>query len=250
MFGRKEFSTKQTFINDTIEYKKADFDTRTNFGNVFFNLGVQYTIKLNKKTDLHLGAYGNLQQKLRGSKDYSVQTFDFDVNGNQFRIDSIVEELDRDGDVIYPATFGAGFMLEGSGKWRFGADVVTTNWKNYRFFGSKDSVQSNIQIKAGGEITPSLKQGGSYWSHVSYRAGVYYGTDYVKLTNNLTQFGFTIGMGLPVRKTSYTQNTIINAGLEFGRRSSGNNSNLKENFVRATIGFSLSDIWFLKPKYQ
>jgi hypothetical protein len=42
---------------------------------------------------------------------------------------------------------------------------------------------------------------------------------------------------------------MINTALEFGRRGNKENE-LRENFFRLSIGFTLSDIWFQKRQYQ
>jgi hypothetical protein len=91
----------------------------------------------------------------------------------------------------------------------------------------------------------------SYWSHVTYRAGFYFGPDYIKADgNDLPQIGASLGGGFPVRKSTYTnQFTFINLAFEVGKR--GNNNNvLKENLFRISLGLTLSDLWFMKKKYN
>ena len=43
---------------------------------------------------------------------------------------------------------------------------------------------------------------------------------------------------------------IVNAAFEIGQRGNRTTSLLRENYVRFTVGFSLSDIWFIKRKYD
>jgi hypothetical protein len=61
----------------------------------------------------------------------------------------------------------------------------------------------------------------------------------------------TFGMGLPIRKyRSYDlQYTLLNLALQVGQRGSGVND-YNENFLQFTLGYSLSDIWFNKRKYD
>ena len=63
-------------------------------------------------------------------------------------------------------------------------------------------------------------------------------------------WGVSLGFGFPMRPPSYTnQYSIINTSFEFGKR--GNNSNeINENFFKIGIGLTLSDIWFIKRKYE
>ena len=68
---------------------------------------------------------------------------------------------------------------------------------------------------------------------------------------NLCGFGASFGMGLPVALSRQAPNqfTLINVALEYSKR--GNNKNLlNENMFRFSLGFSLSDLWFGKHKYD
>ena len=92
----------------------------------------------------------------------------------------------------------------------------------------------------------------SYWNRVTYRAGFYYGKDAVNADgNDLSIYGLTFGTGLPIRKWRSFDNqyTIINTAIEIGKRGN-NKNNITESFFRVSLGFNLSDIWFVKRKYD
>jgi hypothetical protein len=81
--------------------------------------------------------------------------------------------------------------------------------------------------------------------------GFFTGPDYINLGEKLSRYGASLGLGLPLTRNRQAPNqlTFINVGLEFSKR--GNNNNLlKENLFRLSLGFSLSDIWFIKRKYE
>jgi hypothetical protein len=205
--------------------------------------------KLNKTTVLRLGAYGNLSKKLNAYQDIRRGTFQF--NSNTGAIDSLdvaSDQKDVEGEVQYPSTVGAGFLFDKPGKWMVGADLSVTNWDDYRFFGEADQVQSSWKLNIGGQLSP--KPGKNYLSYVAYRAGFYYGQDYIKVGKDLPLWGVTAGASFPMRKAAYTnQYSMINLGVEFGQR--GNKENIvRENFFRFSVGLSLSDIWFVKRKYE
>jgi hypothetical protein len=58
-------------------------------------------------------------------------------------------------------------------------------------------------------------------------------------------------MGLPLRNYNRQneQYTLINLAFEFIKRG-GNDNVLKENLFRLSAGFSLSDLWFTKRRYD
>jgi hypothetical protein len=75
--------------------------------------------------------------------------------------------------------------------------------------------------------------------------------DYFRFNGkDMPVMGFTIGAGLPIRRMMYSnQYSMLNVGLEVMHR--GNNETiLKENVYRISLGFTLSDRWFIKRKYD
>ena len=250
-FGTKDYSTRNIFLPDSADnvYYKANYETKANFGGVFLDLGAQYQAQLNKTTILHLGVYGTIKRKYNATRDYEINTYNYDANGGIYRVDSVYSQNGAKGDLVYPATVGGGFMLEKIDKWQIGADFTTTSWDEYRFFGQKDSTTNSWMIKVGGQVTPNLYSTSSYWSRITYRAGFNFGPDCIRVGRELSQFGASAGLGLPVRKNPYTnQFSFINISLEYGKR--GNKDNLiSENQFRIAAGFTLSDLWFIKKKY-
>ncbi|HYH13864.1 MAG TPA: hypothetical protein VD794_01505 [Flavisolibacter sp.] len=259
LFGKRETSRRRAIFNDEVAYNNANFTTLSNYGNLFFSGGAQYKIDLaksaTKTTVLRLGASGNIRQTLNGSQDITVETFVRDQQSGDFRQDSVSDLRDVDGKVEYPASYTLGFVVENNtnkgGNWLAGLDFVQTKWDDYRFFGEKNGVQNNWQIRAGGQIRPESAR--NYFSNVTYRAGFFTGMDYITAGgNDLPQWGVTAGLGLPItnfNRLSPGQFTMVNLALEYTKR--GNDDNiLKENLFRVSIGLNFSDIWFTKRKYD
>jgi hypothetical protein len=262
LFGKKDYSTRRTFINDSVAYYSSNYQTRSTFGNLFFNMGMQYRVDLNKgKTKyFQLGAFGNVKHKLNSSNDFIRETYYKNpADGSYIRLDSVTEQLNLKGKVNYPSSFGAGFLIEQlpdvkKTGWLFGVDFIQKGWNDYRFNGQLDSVRNNWQLKIGGQIRPSLKES-KYKNLISYRGGVFFGNDYIFLKQKLPELGLTAGVSLPVANLKdasrrfRTQYTIINISAEYIKR--GNKDNiLNESLFRLSVGFTLSDLWFTKRKYD
>lgn len=260
MFGSKNYSTKKILINDTVEYYKSNTENKTSLGGFFISGGLQYDIVLNKDKEkeapkvLRFGAYGNLQQKLNGSNDKVVETFNYDANTATYRIDSVYENKNVKGTVQYPSTFGAGFSYTDE-HWLFGADYEMSSWSKYRYYDQTDQVQNNWVVRAGAEYYPA-KIGTpfkKYFNFVRYRAGFFYGPDYIKTNNSRPEYGFTLGTGMPLtslQRISYTgEYVMLNTALEIGGRGDKKN-NLRENMVRFSIGVSMNARWFRKLRYD
>ncbi len=255
LFGSKDYSVKRDLINDSVAYYQANYETKTNFGSLYFNAGLQYRLPVGEKMYLTTGIYGNWSQKLDATQDILRETYVFDDNLGQLRLDSVSDRVNVKGKIILPSTFTIGFLLQKpsvpnkENGWLLGVDFEQQNWDQYRIYGQKDSVRSKWELRVGGQLNPVPKR--NYFSNVSYRAGFFMGPDYVKVGQKLSQVGGSFGMGLPVRISRQAPNqvTIVNVAMEYSKR--GNNDNLlKENMFRFTIGFSLSDYWFIKRKYD
>jgi hypothetical protein len=255
MFGKKDYKSKRSFINDTVNYYQANFETASSYGNLYFDAGAQYKIQLNKKVTLTLGAYGNLSQNLNATKDVLRETFVFDANQGDVRLDSVSDQKNIKGKLLYPTSYTVGFVaqklpLGKEGGWLLGIDFTQQNWDKYRFYGQTDLVRNKWELRLGTELRPAPKR--NYFSNVAYRFGFFTGPDYIKVKENLNRFGISFGLGLPIanyNRLSPGQATLINFAFEYGKR--GNNNNLlRENTFRFSLGFSLSDFWFIKRKYD
>lgn len=255
MFGNKDYSTKLEFINDSVLYYKANYEKKTTFGGIFVNAGLQYEMKVKQGTYLRFGVYGSLQQKLKASRDETTETYAYDGNGGTYRVDSVYDQKDIKGSIKYPSTVGIGFTYT-SPHWMYGVDVETANWSNYTYYGKTDLVQNNWTVRAGVQYFPakdatSVKK---YFNFVKYRAGLYYGTDYINLNKSRPEYGFTVGTGMPLTSLQrinidYSGIVMLNTAVEIGNRGN-KQTNLRENTMRYSIGISMNARWFQKPKYN
>lgn len=253
LFGRKEFNTRRSLYNGTTAYASSNHATSSYLGDLLFSAGAQYKINIDKQTALNLGVSGNWQQNISASRDLVRETFGRSTDNGDVRIDSVFEALDEKGEVVYPASYTAGFIIDhteekGNG-WLLGVDYSTTQWDNYLFFGEKDDVKTNWKLRVGGQIRPTPSR--NYWSNVAYRAGFFVGPDYINVGKQLPQFGVTAGLALPIAapRMNPGQFTIINFGFEYSRR--GNDDNiLRENLFRVSVGLNFSDLWFSKRRYD
>ena len=255
-WGKKDYSTRITLLNDSIDYYRGNFQTRTNYGNVYFNAGLQYKVRLSekKRTYLTFGANGNWEQKLNGKQDIIRETYVVDPSQGNVRLDSVRVLSDIEGEIIFPASLTIGLMYEKlpqpkQAGWMIGVDFIQTKWDDYRFYGVKELVADKWELRVGTQLRPV--PGKNYFSNVAYRAGFFTGPDYIKAAGDITQTGISLGFGLPVSisRQAPNQATFVNLAFEYIKRG-GNDDLLKENLFRISLGFSLSDIWFIKRKYD
>lgn len=255
LFGRKDFTSRRSLINDSVLYAQANYQTLTNFSNLVYTAGFQYRLPLSSKMALAIGGYGRPGATLNARQDRVRETYRYNESAGNLRIDSVLDQRDVKGKVKLPASYTVGFMLQKfatpnkEGGWMLGADYSSTRWDDYRFYDQKDSVRTNWTLSVGGQWSPIPKR--SYFSNIAYRFGMVFGPDYIKVGNPLSQLGLSFGMGLPIpiSRQAPNQVTFLNLAFEMNRR--GNDTNLlRENLFRFSMGFSLSDIWFAKRRYD
>ena len=62
---------------------------------------------------------------------------------------------------------------------------------------------------------------------------------------SIKEVGFNFGFGIPFQGFSN-----LNIGFELGKRGTTNSGLIQENFFSIRLGMSLSDLWFVKNKYN
>ena len=270
-FGKKDISSKVNILNDTVKYNGSNSEANTALWGVFLNAGLQYDLKLKERSNdlsktreiyhLRFGGDVSVQQKLHANQNLVKETFNYDVNGAVNPLDVIQQDSSYTGTVSLPASYTAGLMFVktiGSSigeldNWMIGVEYDAARWSQYRFYDQPDRVRDNWMLRAGFQITPDPFFAKDFWSRTTYKFGFFTGKDYVDADGNgLKVEGITAGAAFHLRKfRSYGDNqfTLLNTSLEVGKRGSGVN-NITEGFVKFSVGLSLSDVWFIKRKYD
>ncbi|HEX5154608.1 MAG TPA: hypothetical protein VFW07_24345 [Parafilimonas sp.] len=270
-WGTKFTSTKINFPDHPTENWYASNSTdSTHYGGFFLMPGLMLSLTMKERTDpvskikdsyvLVLGGSGTLEQNLSAKNDITRQTYFLRDDGLIVPVDSIYKESGIKGEIHIPLTFNGGFMLNkmvANGpfevkKWGIGVEYNFTPWSEYRYFGLPDRVNDSWMIRGGIEWSPNPFSSRSVFGSGIYRIGYYNGKDYINADGNGYKVqAFTVGYSFNLRRYhSYDkQFTMINTAVEFGKRGSDVN-NITENFIKFSLGLSLSDIWFIKRKYD
>jgi hypothetical protein len=271
-WGSKYTSTKIDFPADSSYqnwYRSNSTDT-TRYGSLFLSPGILMHFLVGKKTnpltknietyDLNIGASGTLEQDLDATRTITNQTFQYADDGSIILIDSVSKIPKLKGKITVPLTYTAGFVLNKNignsifqvKKWSIGADYTSTKWTNYRYYGQPDQLNDSWFLHSGVSFSPDPLSGKGMFATGTYSLGFYTGKDYINADGNGYKVqAYTFGFAFNLRKfRSYDkQFTKISTALEYGKRGTGVN-NITENFFKLSVGLSLSDIWFIKRKYD
>jgi hypothetical protein len=254
-FGNRQTSTQLRFVNDSVPYKFSNSATEADFGGLFLNLGMQYATRLKDNSTLRVGVSANLQQNLKATRNVINETFDYAPDGSIIAIDTVTAITNQAGTIKLPATYTVGFTYT-TPHWMLGADIGLASWSQYRYYGEKDAVQNSMKLHVGGQYYPATDRTPTYqyWKFVKYRAGIYYGSDYVKLgSSSKPEYGVTLGAGLRLtdfQRLRFGDFVMLNTGVEIGQRGNKTNLSLRENIFRINFGISMTAAWFQKRKYD
>ena len=217
--------------------------------------GSQYTKKLKEELELKLGASVKLENKLKAKSEEYLYTYLPGGSGG-FPNDTLVSNTNVVGEITRPVAFTAGTGIGKPNKWHVGIEFESQSAMTFdeNVFQNNNKVQysSFSRYSAGGYWIPKKNSITSYWKRVIYRAGIKFEETglAVKVSENsqnftpIDDFGISFGLGLPIGN----QLSLVNLGLEYGKRGSTSEGLIKENYFNLRLSLNLAEKWFRKRK--
>ena len=218
---------------------------RNKVSDITFDLGFQYTRALGEDYHLVIGLVSSPIGELSAEQDRLVRTYEGAV-GNESIKDTITNIQGNNQSVQLAPTFGGGFAIEKKGKWLIGIDYTNYNWNDFQVAQNIRLVNSQ-KFTLGYEKFNNLSAFGSYFKQMGIRAGAHYNSSLVQVNGeDVSEFGISFGISLPLRKTFST----LNAAIEVGQRGENKNNLTQENYIGFQFGVTINDRWFIKRKYD
>ncbi len=205
--------------------------------------------KKKSEWSLLLGATVSPQADLHGRETRVVSNFRyFDSQATQTLVrDTILYKVGAQGTVVLPLEAGVGFTLRKGNKLQFGVDYSFQQWDKFEFLSEPDSLFNSWKIAVGGQYIPNDRAVGGYRNFVAYRLGFHYEQTYLNVgASKINEIGVSLGFGFPIRKAG----TYIHLAIEADQRGSTKVNPIEERFLKFTLGFTINDRWFIKPKYD
>ncbi|MBI5218879.1 MAG: hypothetical protein HY958_08110 [Bacteroidia bacterium] len=246
LFGTLEQARTVNFTDTTVLYMNLKTRNFINVNDIYLNFGMQYNNSIKEKYQYTVGIIFDNQNKINATRNTLATRF-YNKGGSAI-IDSVLNTPGEKGNIVLPLNYGIGFSIKND-SWLFGADYYRQNWADVSFFGKNDSLANSNTISVGSEYIPDKNSISKYWNKVSYRFGGHFTNTYLKFSEKneqLKDFGFSFGLGLPVKKTR----SLLNVSIEIGQRGTTNKSLIRETYGMISVNFSLSDIWFMKTRFD
>ena len=271
LFGNME-TTRRSILPATLLSFNTRTGTNTRVDGLYFDYGFQmsYLIDSVKTKEIvdscHPYRFRDLKEnvKLLFGVTFATQTnlnatidslsYSYFNNSIGYEIvkDTIENTKGYKGNIAIPLSFGFGIGFKKGEKITVAADFAIQNWSAYSAFGQTQALRNTMRTSLGLQFIPDSKPNATYFKRTHYRIGIRYLQTALELKSTpLNEYAGSIGFGFPVGRSYILQSfSMVNIGVELGQRGTVSNGLIKENFIKATVGFTLNDRWFQKPKFD
>ncbi|ASB48385.1 PorV/PorQ family protein [Alkalitalea saponilacus] len=244
-FGNIKHTSFSEFLGDNIRVHGLQNHHQIN--SFLFDFGVQYNVN----EQLTLGAVFRPRTPMRGKTSTTLATGrQYQLDGSLFfNSDTISSSTLRwnNNEFEMPMNLGVGASYRFNERFLLAMDYSTQRWSSANFPDDISQTVNTNMLSLGAELVPNERTATRYFQRVRYRAGLRYYEDYLQYNNNqITDFGMTFGLGLPVGRTF----TSINLGFEYGMRGTSDSNDLSETYTRFTLNFTMQEFWFRQRRFD
>ncbi|MBN1158803.1 MAG: hypothetical protein JXA61_05435 [Bacteroidales bacterium] len=235
LFGNIEKSERNVYsaIGSDLIYTQTSY-----FSKLFVDYGFQFRIPVNDNIAVTLGGIYGTRHKL----DFRQEVNIIDSDGNV-----IEDKVNRTGAFNFPLHYGGGIALNYSHKLTVTGDYIFENWDATTTNSSYYNYTDARKYRFGAEYIPGGDRVTGYFGMIRYRAGFYRELTYLQVgKKQITDTGFTLGVGLPFLRNR----TTINLSWMTGKSGTTENGLILERYNILHLSLELHDWWFLKAQYD
>ncbi len=151
--------------------------------------------------------------------------------------------LQANGNADLPFRLGLGLYARLGDRDNAIADFVYEGWSGAKIFGAaQPELRNSLRISAGAEFLPRSGGDVPYFQRIGYRVGAGYAQTYVQLNGvGINDVFATAGFSFPVGPDAR-----LNTGFQFGVRGTTDSGLQKDTYLKISVGFSASELWFFE----
>ena len=197
------------------------------------------------------GYFMRLNNSLAATQSALVYNYSQDGTGAITVPDTLVKTSNVSGKIQLPLEQGFGVGFKKGERLNIVADFALTNWQNFKFFDEANDFKNNYRVALGANFVPEKYAAGhgSFFKKVNYRIGCSYQTGYINIRNTVVSDKYvSLGVGIPVGIGRLS--SMVNISGQLGQMGTTANNLLKQNYFRVNFGFTFSDRWFQKFRYD
>lgn len=257
LFGNLENTKTSVFSSGGFYNTRTGSTARV--GDIYLDYGLQYSFlidslhgrDLKDNVKITFGATFAAQTDIHAKIDSLSYNFYTSSTGYEVVKDTAEFVSGHTGTITLPLSYGFGVSFKKGDRILVALDYAAQNWSSFQAFNSNQGLKDSWRVSAGIQYVPNSKAIlRDYMQRVNYRLGLRYAQTQLDLKDSqLSEYAISAGLGFPVGRNYLLQNfSMINIGVEVGQRGTTTNGLIKEQFFKATIGFTINDRWFVKPR--
>tara|TARA_B110000046_G_scaffold40521_1_gene44891 strand:- start:39127 stop:40473 length:1347 start_codon:yes stop_codon:yes gene_type:complete len=244
-FGELIDNRRVIYENTSSGFMNSLDERKVRVNSVSYQLGIQYFKHLNEKYRVVLGAVLSPGEEFNAEQSRIVRNYDGEEGLERFRDTALFEDNSK-VKVANRAVLGIGVALEKKRNWMLTADLRLNTWGDADF-GPNVELANGQSIHVGFDKYVNTAGFGPYFTKIGYKAGFRYNSSIVRVNSeDISEFGISFGLSLPLRKTFST----LNFGAEVGQRGKDEAGLTLENFFNLQVGVTINDKWFIKRQYD
>ena len=216
------------------------------------DLGMQYSLDLNKKDNVTIGATYSLGHNLNADPSLTTTNTNSQTGVSTTNTQTVYDALSIPDIIAVGAvwnhdrkyTFGIDYSLQKWGKLDYPQLNLTTG--NYELVSGL--LSDKHKIPAGGEWIPNW-QSRKIYNRIHYRLGASYSTPYFKVNgqDGPKEISISAGFGIPITN-SWNHGSVLNISGQWVKASA--KDLITENTFRINIGLTFNERWFNKWKVK
>lgn len=220
-----------------------------NLSGVNFNVGAMYQRKVTDKLNLYGAINYTLENTLNSKNTRNISTAFYNSTFDISTVD-VLDEEETKNKLTFPSKLTLSAGIGEARRWLIGGKV---SYQKSPGEANTYNAVSNVEygrygsVSLGGYFVPNYNSFNNYLKRIVYRGGFRYEkTGLVINSESVNDMALTLGIGMPVSGTF----SNINIGLELGKRGTTTAGLVQENYANISVGFSFSDKWFNKRKFD
>ena len=263
LFGNIEKARRVEYPEDDVALNSL-LRQKTGHNGFNFDIGLQYTQKVTSKFSYSLGAALTTSTNLNANRE-EIKASYTNFSGSEFIRDTISYVNENKGTMKIPLSLRLGGSINLNNNLEIAIQYQMQDWsqfdEDFTVSSVEDSLASSNALSFGLRYTPSdVFSSANYYERIEYRFGFRYENTPMQFNNTqITEFGTSFGLGFPIRKSATSKNefkslSMINVGVDFGKRGTTDNGLIQENFTHVYFGISIMpqarNRWFVKRKFN
>lgn len=206
---------------------------------LFLQFGAQYSVHLNATRSLTLGAVFAPELSL-----------DIDTESLKYSTDSITLSNRYRNVVKLPSRFGVGLTYNVARKLTVSAEAEFTQWSKVQGLNTQMTAEEGLfndtyRFAVGMEYQPKTVTN-NYFKICRYRAGLTAKNSYLKVAGaDLTEYGATLGMSLPINKRS-----ALNLGAGYTNLHPSDSHLVTEHYLTLNVGLTFNEMMFFRNRLR